>query len=135
MSRLVSTATTNADAYCLRYLETELGRTTLNSNGIVAAKKSDSSTFNNHRSEDFLCKIASTQTQRSSRSGVPNRGILWVKSLRLLIISKFSAAAFPLFQRVLSFLLITVLLKTSFLEVLFPSSLCTTWARKKFNKC
>ncbi len=53
-SRLVSSATSNA-SYCLRYWETQLGKTTLNSNGTV------SSAFNNHRSEDFLCKPESTQ--------------------------------------------------------------------------
>ncbi len=58
----------------LRYWETQLGKTTLNSNGTVADKKTVSSAFNNHRSEDFLCKIESTQIERSSRSGVPMRG-------------------------------------------------------------
>ena len=52
----------------------DIGPTMLNSDGTIAAKKTVSSAFNNHRSQDVLFKTASTQTQRSSRSGVPNRG-------------------------------------------------------------
>ncbi len=59
-SRLVSSATSNA-SYCLRYLETQLGKITLNSNGTIADNKTVSSAFNNHRSEDFRCKIESIQ--------------------------------------------------------------------------
>ncbi len=72
-SRLVSSTTSNA-SYSLGYWETQHDKTTLNSNGTVADKKTVSSAFNSDRSEDFLCKIESTQIYRSSRSGVPKRG-------------------------------------------------------------
>ena len=60
----------------------------LNSDGIIAAKKTVFSAFTNHRSQDVLFKTASAQTQLSSRSGVPNRGY-YKRCLpfRLLIIS------------------------------------------------
>jgi len=55
-SRLVSPATSNASyAYCLRYWETQLGKTTLNSIETVVAKKTDSSAFNSSNLEDFPC--------------------------------------------------------------------------------
>ena len=54
--RLVSSATSNA-SYGLRYWETQLGKTTLSSNGTVVAKKTVSSAFNISRSEDFPCTI------------------------------------------------------------------------------
>ena len=54
--------------------------------------------FNNHRSQDFLCKIASTQNRRSSRSGVPHRGYSMRFALRTAhqLICCCRLAAFPL---------------------------------------
>ena len=72
-SRLISSATSNA-SYCLRYWETQLGKTTLNNYGTVVAKKTISSAFSLMVPDPKTFRASSTQTQRCSRSGVPRRG-------------------------------------------------------------
>jgi len=54
-SRLVSSATSTA-SYCLRYWETQHGKTTLNSNGTIADNKTVSSAFNNTDQKIFRAK-------------------------------------------------------------------------------
>ena len=107
-----ASATSNA-SHCLRYWETQLGKTTQNSNGTVVAKKTVSSAFNSSRSEDFPCTI------ESSCSGVPNRGY----SLPFCHYDCTSSVSllqqrFPLSQRVLSFLSIVCCTINSFIIII-----------------
>ena len=56
----MSSATSKAP-YCLKYWETQLGKT-LDGNGTIVAKKTLSSTFNSSRPEDFLYTIEQDTT-------------------------------------------------------------------------
>ena len=80
-SRLVSSATSN-DSCCLRYWETQLGKTTLNSIETVVAKKTVSSAFNSSRSEDFPCAIESDVPNGLHAVAYPTGGILCVFAIK-----------------------------------------------------
>ena len=60
--------------YCLRYWETQIVKTTLNNYGTLVAKKTISSAFSLIVPDQKTFRAPSTQTQWSTRSGVPNRG-------------------------------------------------------------
>ena len=85
-SWLVSSAALKA-LYCHRYWETQLGKTTLNSNGTVVAKKTVSSLFNSPDQKSFCAKQHRPRPKGLHTVAYPTGGILCVLPLRLLIIS------------------------------------------------
>ena len=131
-SRLESSATSNASC-CLRYWETQLGKTTLNSNGIIAAKKTVSSAFDSFRSEDFPCKTSSTHTQRASRSGVP-KGVFYA-FCHYDCSSSVAAVAFPLVLASAKLLVICLNVSVTVWQAISALHSCLLWQISGLNQC